>query len=500
MVRVMESRYEWEPYMMLVPSAIRRTRPPPRLATTQLVIIACCCAIALILGLMIPWAEANHSLGYIVGGIGVVFIVGVLAFVPVRTLPAIALLVSLLIPAEAAFLPKLLEGAALGVVPLAIWMIRARGRLRAPRHLRCLAVLFGAWLIASEIFAPLRTKHGVEWFVVVEITLVLAIIKTPSGFGIRDVRSLFLRVTTVLGIYALVEGFILHFNPLFSSLFEHTNWWGNQRFNASYRVTTLLGHPLDNGLVFSAAAVLAASEVMERRDKMAMPLVRLAILVGAVAATHERGSVIGLAVGWMIVMLFTRAQRHSKARGQSVRRVVLLTGAVVGVAVLISGLQARSESSQGRASALVREAVVARTTEALHGIELFGAGPGEVDSYREIKHLGTSSVTLENSYAEIVVDIGPIGALIGVILLLAIVITGLRTPLMVGETAALAAILVDIGGYNAIQGQRPVLVIISLLIISIITGVDMTRKRSSVRPDASSVEARTITDVASAAS
>jgi hypothetical protein len=336
--------------------------------------------------------------------------------------------------------------------------------------------------------------------VVVEITLVLAIIKTPSGFGIRDVRSLFLRVTTVLGIYALVEGFILHFNPLFSSLFEHTNWWGNQRFNASYRVTTLLGHPLDNGLVFSAAAVLAASEVMERRDKMAMPLVRLAILVGAVAATHERGSVIGLAVGWMIVMLFTRAQRHSKARGQSVRRVVLLTGAVVGVAVLISGLQARSESSQGRASALVREAVVARTTEALHGIELFGAGPGEVDSYREIKHLGTSSVTLENSYAEIVVDIGPIGALIGVILLLAIVITGLRTPLMVGETAALAAILVDIGGYNAIQGQRPVLVIISLLIISIITGVDMTRKRSSVRPDASSVEARTITDVASAAS
>jgi hypothetical protein len=479
--------------MPTLPAAHPRRAPVGgRSVTTQWSIAVCCFGIALILGLLIPWAETHGDLGDVAAGIGVIVIVGGLAIVPVRMLPGIALLVSLLIPAEASFLPKLLEGAALGAVPLAVWMIRARGRVRAPGYLRCLAMLFGAWVVVSECFAPFHTNRGLEWCVVVEVTLVLAVVWTPAGIDIRKLRSLFLAITTVLGIYALLEGFVLHSDPLFGRLFDHTLWWARRRFDTSYRITTLLGQPLDNGLVFSAAAVLAASELMGRRDKVVVALVRLAILSGAVVATHERGSAVGLAVGVLAVIMFTRRQRYSNGRTLTLRRVVLLAGATIGVVIFISALRGRDESSQGRASASIRTAVIARTTDALHGMEPFGAGPGEVDSDLVAKHLTTvtsptvapdnsPNVTLEDSYAEIVVDLGPIGALLGVLLLAAIVFAGLRTPLLVGETAALVTLLIDIGGYNAIEGQRSVLVLISLLSVAIITGADAVRGRLTSR-------------------
>jgi hypothetical protein len=460
-------------------SATRASRPQLQLVG-PLSVATGALALAAVLGLLVAWGESHHHLSDVFAVIGVVTVLGALTVMPLRWLPAVALLVSLLIPAEAAFLPKLLEGAALGAVPLAVWAIRARGSVHAPAHIRFLALLFGAWLILSEAFAPFHTNRGWEWLVVSEITLVLIVVKAPAGLDPAKLRSVFLTVTTVVGVYALLEGFIIHSDPLFGRLFEHTLWWGRRHFAASYRISTLFGQPLDNGLVFSAAAALAASELMERRDKAGWALLRLAILVGAVTATHERGSALGLAVGMLAVLLFTRSRQRSDAFHVRARRLGLFAATAVGAAVLIIALQARSDSTQGRESASIRTAVVTRTTEALRGLEPFGAGPGEVDEDLTEKHLnvvkgatataGGANATLENSYAEVAVDLGPIGASIAVLLLAAILITGLRTPPSVGEAAALAALLVDIGGYNAIQGQRSVLVLIALFTIAILTG------------------------------
>lgn len=305
----------------------------------------------------------------------------------------------------------------------------------------------------------------------------------PARFDWRLVRSLFLAIATIVGIYALIEGFVLHSNPLFASLFEHTTWWHNQRFSASYRATTLFGHPLDNGLIFSSAAVLAASDIIERRDRIGFRLARLGVLIGAVAATHARGSAIGFAVGLVAVIIFSRAPVWYHIHSYSLRRVVLTMGAVAAAVALAAALQARNESSQGRGSAAVRTSVVARSMEALRGHEPFGVGPGEVDSYRQRTGLSEANLPLENSYAEMAVSLGPIGALLGVMLLLTIVGVGLRHAAVVGEAAALLTILVDLGGYNGLQAVRPVLVLISLLTIAIFSGRRASEGQSGATED-----------------
>jgi len=329
-----------------------------------------------------------------------------------------------------------------------------------------LAILLGTWLALSQIFAPLHSHHGWEWLLTANVTVVFAVLAAPAGLKPQSFRSLFLLTTTALGIYAVLEGFILHRNVLFGPLFEHASWWVGQQHSASYRVSTLLGHPLINGTVFSAAAVLAASELVQKPRRSGIALVRLMILIGATAATHSRGASIALIVGLLVVISFSR----DRGEGQGTRRLVLVVGSILGATLLIYGLQARDESQQGQQSAAVRAAVAKRASEALHGLEPFGAGPGESDYYRTVRRLPGWKIDLENSYAELAVSLGPIGLSLAVALLIAIVVVGLQSALVTGEAAALLTILVAIAGFNAIEGHVVVLVLIGLFAISIITG------------------------------
>jgi O-antigen ligase len=303
---------------------------------------------------------------------------------------------------------------------------------------------------------------------------VLSTWRAPIGLKPASFRAAFLKITTVLGSYGIVEGFVFHRNVLFSSLFSHTTWWAALKDDASYRITTLLGHPLVNGTIFAAAAVLAASELVERRDQPWQAYVRLLILMGAVLATHSRSAAIALAVGVVVVIVFSRTRR----KGQGNRRVILIISAIIGAAIIVSGLQARDESSGGRASAAFRITVLKETRETLNVMGPLGAGPGQSDAYRALRQLPGWETSLEDSYAEIAVSLGLVGLLLMVGLLAAPIVVGLQTPLVVGEAAALLTILVDIAGFNTIEGHTSVLVLIALLTISILTGVNLNRAES----------------------
>jgi hypothetical protein len=346
-----------------------------------------------------------------------------------------------------------------------------------PSRITALAVLFMFWLVLSEIAAPLHTRHGWEWLITAAVALVFVVVNTPQ-LDPRRFRSLFLIVATVIGSYAILEGFVFHHNLLFGAFFEHTSWWLSQQHSVSYRVTTILGHPLVNGTVFSAAAVLAASDIVERRIRSGVGWTRLAVLVGAVLATHSRGAAIALAVGIAAVIAFSNSRGHD----QSTRRLTLLVSAIFGAVVIVSGLQARDESGQGQASATVRVAVVSRASQTVQKLEPFGAGPGESETYRTNNHLPGSEIPLENSYAELAVSLGPIGALLALALLLSVVISGLQIPLVVGEAAGLLTILVDIAGYNSIEGHRATLVLIGLFMMSILTAAHVVAIRRSKLP------------------
>lgn len=397
----------------------------------------------LVAGVLIPFADSRGELHLFFEIFLVITVLGILFSVPVRFLPVIILLVTLLVPTETTLLPHTLQGAALGLLPLAVWLIRApTATTRGPLTLRVLNYLLAAWLALSYIFAPFHTHRGLEWLVTFGLAVVFVIMRPPANFKAKDFRALFLDIATLLGVYALLEGFFLHSNVLFAKIFEHDTWWHAQRYNASYRVTTLLGHPLFNGLVFSAAAVLAASDLVQRSRRTPLALLRFIILVGATDATHSRGAAIALAVGVIVVILFSRGRE----RGWKTRRLILATSLLLGAAILVYGLKARNESHEGQSSAETRITVIKRASEALHHVEPFGAGPGESDAYRKATQLPGWETDLENSYAELTVSLGPIGVLLISALLITVVFTGLRNESVTGETAALLAILIDMAG------------------------------------------------------
>jgi hypothetical protein len=425
-------------------------------------------------GALIPVAEASGDLSFLVGGIAAVAAVGVLFAVPVSVLPVLTLLVTLLVPAQSTLLPKAVAGAAFGVIPLGVWILRARPRLHVPFVPRVLALLFGAWLVLSEALAPLHTNRGWQWFITAAVAVVFAVVRTPGGLKPPQFRTLFLAIATLLGAYALLEAIVLHDNVLFGPLLEHTTWWASIHRGTSYRVTTLLGHPLINGTVFSAAAVLAASDVLQNRQRTTFAFARLAILVGAVLATQSRGAAIALAAGAIVLIVFTPGRKE----GLGARRLALILGSITAAAVIFAGLQGRNESTEGRSSAATRLVVITRAAQTLHGLEPFGAGPGESDAYREANQLPESQTALENSYAQLAVSLGPIGALLMLTLLITVVLLGIRSGHVTGEAAALLTILVGMAGYNAIEGDTPLLVLIALFVISVITGA-----RSAVPPD-----------------
>jgi O-antigen ligase len=431
--------------------------------------------LALALGVLIPLAESHHALSYAMGGIAAAVTVGVLFNIPVRLLPRITLIVTLLVSTDVTFLPNALQGVGLGVVPLAVWMIRAHGSVRTPAELRMLALLLFVWLVLSEVFARIHTNRGWEWLVVAILAIIISVTGTPRGLRPREFRALFLTIATALGLYAVVEAFVLHRNVLFAPFFVHATWWPGLQNGGSYRATTLLGHPLFNGTIFATAAVLAASDLVEKRHRPRLASLRLMLLIGAVLATHSRGAAIALAVGLVVVVVFSRAGQ----RGIGARRLALVSASVIGAAVIIVGLQARNASREGQASAAVRVTVLARTTETLRGIEPFGAGPGESDRYRTSMQLPGSEIALENSYAELVVSLGPIGALLTIALVVAVVIRGIRSRLATGEAAALLTILVHMGGFNAIEGHSAILILIALFVVSTLTQAKMARQQLS---------------------
>jgi hypothetical protein len=55
------------------------------------------------------------------------------------------------------------------------------------------------------------------------------------------------------------------------------------------------------------------------------------------------------------------------------------------------------------------------------------------------------------------------------VLLIAVVVFGLKNEMVTGEAAALLTILIDIAGFNAIEGHMNIGILIALFVIAILT-------------------------------
>jgi hypothetical protein len=383
-----------------------------------------------------------------------------LMLVPTRVLPAVALTATLILPTEVLPLPPLLRGAALGIVPLVVWLMRSKSRPAPWNAGRVLGLLLLAWLMCSELFAPLHTNKGIAWLITASIAVAGIALVGPREFDVAGFRRFFLWIATALGAYALVETFVLQANPLYGALYAHgqslaQTWDG-------YRAETLMGHPLVNGTVFAAAVAMAAGEASRSGGLNWRSIGRLAVLVGAVVATQSRGAAIAAAAAILILFVIRRAEP-----GRGARKLALVAIAIAIAAVLVSALAARNNSAEGRVSAEVRLAVPSQAREALRGTSLFGAGPGQAAAYRVVRQLRGTNVALENGYAELTVGLGLLGALLFVTVIGWYIVSGMRRQSSAGEAAALLAVMIAIGGYNAIEGHPSFLVLIGLLVASI---------------------------------
>lgn len=436
------------------PQRIVRSRPDARLRNDPVVITTI--AIALSGAVSFEMARGHQGPAELVV-VGLVLLV--LLAVPLSWLPIAAVTVCLTVPADQLGLPAVVHGAVLPMLPFAAWLLRSQTARTGWGPLRALGVVVGAWLILSEVFAPIRTNQGIKWFLCALLTTAAVAVLERGELDAAGFRRYFLNLTTPLALFAIVEG-MLGENPVYGRFYsQHISW--SQDWS-TYRATTLMGHPIFNGTIFATAIVLTASDILAARARMSTSLIRFGVLVGGLAATQSRGAAIAVLPGLLTVLVFQRS-----GRGQGTRKLALVALGALAIGTIATSLAARNDSAEGRDSAAVRSAMPARAKASLEGTTIFGAGPGQAEAYRVVRQLQDSDMPLENSYAELFVALGPLGALVFTALLVGAVLRGLGTPGRVGEASALLTILVAIAGYNAIESRPSLLVLVGLLICSI---------------------------------
>jgi hypothetical protein len=405
-----------------------------------------------LLSVLMAFAFAQgHTIGVLIG-------VGLLAFaacfwIPLQWLPPIALVSALILPAEVLKWP-------ITLLPAAAWLVRAP-RSRAGRGAsRSWAVALGAWILLSEAFAPLHSRAGYIWVVCALLGIIAPVVLTPI-LDAQVLKRTFLVLVTWLGAYAVVEKFVLKANPLYGSLYASG---GDPIIQGSpYRATTLLGHPLVNGLVFATAAVLAVDRALDR-DASRWSYLRVLVILAGLAATLSRGSTVAAALAIVALVLVRQARTTSFWRRLGVG-VVMALGAVVFAGPLIS----RNDTSGAQKSAADRGTLISDTLQVLRGHAIVGVGPGTVQLYRLRYGLldvnltaGPSADTaLESTYAELAAGLGIPGLVLFLTLIAAVILTAVRRG-RPGEALALLTFTVALGTFKT-EGHVQLFIVLGLL-------------------------------------
>jgi O-antigen ligase len=180
------------------------------------------------------------------------------------------------------------------------------------------------------------------------------------------------------------------------------------------RLTSLLGHPLDNGLIFVSVIPFSLALFMETRQKRY--LYALGVLLAGLILTLARGSWLALAIG-VLAMLTLLALRGRMKSVLALTVAIGILAAVPGVSSVVAKRFDTSEEGRHSSWGARREAIPVALS-IVHDYPLFGVGPFNEQYYRVAytSDVRAEQWSFEDSYLALWVDFGYVGA--GLLLLL----------------------------------------------------------------------------------
>ena len=392
------------------------------------------------------------------GSLAIAFVVVVWSL-PRSTLLPTALAVTVLLPVGRLPVPEALTVLGPGAFVVLVWTLRRErhGRARAPVVMIALGVTCLVWTAVSLVLG-ISLVRSAGWSVAFGVLVLLpALDRRLAPDEARAVLRTWTTLSVVLAVFGVVER-LLRANPLYGwvwRLGDHPilQYWSD------YRITTSLGHPLNNALFFAVGTSLAVGAAVERGG--ARPLVAAALSLVGVFLTISRGGLLAVAVGVAVVVLGP-VGRRAATDGAFRRRVA--AGTTVGLGLALVALspvfQDRWASSNGMASARARDAlgplVWAVSTHQGH----LGSGPGTSNALLE--RLGTPTI-VENSWFQLLLSLGLPGVVLVAGLVVTAVVVGLRGR-AVAAAAGLGALATAAAGFNWIESDRPGMLYLGLLL------------------------------------
>lgn len=405
---------------------------------------------------------------------------------PLNRVPLVALLSAVLIPINNLPLPIAATVLAPGAVCLSFWAIRVRRRPNSregPQNYSAhMAVLFLVWCFLSTSWS-INKLFSAGWIISIALSLLWPIIALRGRpFPAGMLAEWWVRLGCGLGLFGIVER-MLGRNPLFATLYSEARFPLTQT-SEFYRITTTLGHPLNNALFFSVAVVLGiglAIETSQRRWFIVM-----APALAALWFTGSRSGVVAAAAG--VTVMVARRYIFVAARGMSSggRRIVaLLIVCVVVVSSLVGfTVLSKDRSYAASASTSERSQVISVAISLASEHHFVGAGPDSSNTVLTGTGGSAGQLIVESSYLELLVSVG----IPGLALFLMLVFIGLKQAWKAQRLIYLGGLLtaaISIGGYNMIEGVRPLIVLVGLLMCGAVCDrdVDLGKDRRAESAD-----------------
>jgi len=318
----------------------------------------------------------------------------------------------------------------------------------------------GLFAIYLSILAILKEhQHGLFQSVVLALISALVWFVFPAFMSTESVIEknwlTILGLSICLGSFGILE-FMTRKNT-FSWFFESSFQLLTQKWG-TYRITTTLGHPLVNGLIFAILGVLCLYLAASRIHTFAA-YSAVAVATTAEAMTGSRSGLLAMGIGYAL-LLWLKFLRSSKWS----MWFILLVSSLLALFLSLEqfGVYQRFSLSESAESTTYRFYLLEQIPKFITNNGILGVGP--FSSATEWQKQDLSGLPLENSTIQLLFSYGLLGLVALSLFLTKNVVGNLRTPKGFGSAPVLLAFIIAASGFNFFEAFPSFLALTSVIV------------------------------------